>query len=425
MLDLDYIRQNPDIVQESITRRRLGLDVADFLKYDAERRDLLQRVEELRRSRNTWSEQIPKLSNEEKPKAIDEVRTIKSVLAELEPKLETVETAFKRFHRDIPNILSPDVPFGKDDTENTELRVWGKKPDFDFTPKDHLELGIALDLLDFEKATLVTGSKFYFLKNEAVLLQLALQQYALDLLLKEGFSPIYSPVLAKNEILDGAGFNPRGEEKQIYVVEEEDLSLIATSEITLNGYFANTVLEEKDLPIKMVGISECYRREAGSWGRFSKGLYRVHHFLKVEMFIFCKPDQSGEMHEYLLGLEEKIYQGLEIPYRVVNICDGDLGAVAYKKYDLEAWMPGRDGGSWGEITSCSNCTDYQARRLNIKFKDAGGNKQLVHTLNGTAIAMSRTPIAIFENFQQADGSIKIPPVLQQYMGGRTVITSKN
>lgn len=427
MLDIHFIREHVEEVEESIKRRRLSeeIDVQHLLTLDDERKALLQQAEDLRRERNELSAAIPQLPEAERTSAVTRVKALKGELSNIESSLATVTEQWQALLRDVPNILSPEVPSGADDTENKVLRTWGKPSDFSFAPKDHVELGESLGILDFESGTAVAGSKFYFLKNDAVLLQLALQQYALEILLAEGFTPMYSPVLAKQEILQGAGYNPRGPEKQIYNVEDEGLSMIATSEITLNGAFAERVFAEEELPVKLVGISECYRREAGSWGRFSKGLYRVHHFLKVEMFIFCTPSTSGEMHEYLLDLEEKLYQGLEIPYRVVDICDGDLGAMAYRKFDLEAWMPGRDGGAYGEITSCSNCTDYQARRMRIQYQDADGKKHLVHTLNGTAIALSRTPIAILENFQQEDGSVIIPSVLRKWMGGRERIVCQN
>lgn len=424
MLDIEFIRQHPDLIAESIQRRRLKIDLQELLDLDNKRRALLKKMGELRQRRNEISSHIPSLSEGKKQSAIHEVKEIKELLTKIEPELTEVEKIFQEKIIEIPNLLSPAVPHGKDDSENKVIRTWGTPRKFPFTPKDHIQLSKDLDLIDFEKATKVCGSKFYFLKNAAVLLQLALEHYALDFLLKEGFTPMYVPVLAKNTVLQGAGFNPRGPEKQIYRVEEEEVSLIATAEITLNGYYANEIIEEKDLPIKLAGISECYRREAGSWGRFSKGLYRVHHFTKVEMFVFCTPLQSEKMHAYLLELEEKMYQQLEIPYQVVDICDGDMGAVAYRKFDIEAWMPGRDGGAYGEITSCSNCTDYQARRLNIRYKDKEGKKEYVHTLNGTAIAMSRTPIAILENNQQKDGSIDIPDVLHKYMRGMKKISQK-
>jgi seryl-tRNA synthetase len=317
----------------------------------------------------------------------------------------------------IPNLTHPDTPIGKDDSENKEISRWGESTQFDFEPKDHVTLGTTLGTLDFEAGATVAGRGFYYLKNDAALLELALTNYAMDVCIQAGFTPMITPDLARREILEGTGFNPRGAETQIYNIENTDLSLIATAEIPVAGYYRDHTFAagELDQPKKIVALSHCFRTEAGAYGRESKGLYRVHQFTKVEMFIFCKPEQSAELHEELRTIEERIMQGLKLPYRVVDICTGDMGAAAYRKYDLEAWMPFRN--DWGEVTSTSNCTDFQARRLNIKYIDANGDKQLVHTLNGTAAAMSRTPLAIMENYQQADGSIAWPEVLTKYRIG--------
>ena len=290
------------------------------------------------------------------------------------------------------------------------IRDVGSKREFDFEPKDHVELMETLDLIDFEGGAKVSGQKFYYLKNQAVFLELALAQYAMSLLQKEGFTVHITPDLARHQILDGIGFNPRGAETQIYSIEESDLCLIATAEITLGGLLIDQLLKYEQLPILYAGLSHCYRTEAGAAGRESRGLYRVHQFSKIEMFAFTHPEKSEEMHERMREIEEQIYQDLGIPYQLVNICKGDLGGPAYRKYDLEAWMPGR--GEWGEVTSTSNCTDYQSRRMNIRFKDPDtGNNRFVHMLNGTAIAVSRTLIALIENGQQKDGSIKLPACL--------------
>ena len=313
----------------------------------------------------------------------------------------------------MPNWTHPQTPDGKDDTENTVFKEFGEKPQFDFEPKDHLTLMQKLDWVDFEGGAKVAGNKFYYLKNEAVFLEMALVQFAMQMLAQKGFTPFITPDLARYEIIEGIGYQPRGEETQIYSIENSDLCLVATAEITLGGRMQNQLLSEADLPIKHAGFSHCFRTESGAAGRESKGLFRVHQFSKVEMFIFAKPEESDTMHQELLKIEEEIYQKLEIPYRVVNVCYGDLGAPAYCKYDIEAWMPGRD--NWGEITSASNCTDYQSRRLNIRYKDSEGNKHFVHLLNGTAIATSRVLVALIENHQQADGSIKIPQILQNFM----------
>ena len=313
-------------------------------------------------------------------------------------------------HKQVPNLTHPDSPDGFTDEDNVPIREVGTKREFDFEPKDHVELMEELDLIDFDGGAKVSGQKFYYLKNQAVFLELALAQYALSLLQKEGFTVHITPDLARHQILDGIGFNPRGAETQIYSVEESELCLIATAEITLGGLLMDQLLKPEQLPIMYAGLSHCYRTEAGAAGRESRGLYRVHQFSKIEMFAFTHPEKSEEMHEKMREIEEKIYQDLGIPYQLVNICAGDLGGPAYRKYDLEAWMPGR--GKWGEVTSTSNCTDYQSRRMNIRFKDpVTGKNRFVHMLNGTAIAVSRTLIALIENGQQKDGSIKLPACL--------------
>ena len=289
---------------------------------------------------------------------------------------------------------------------------------FDFKAKDHVEIGKALDLIDFEAGGKVSGHGFYFLKNDAVLLELALQQFAVRKLIAAGFTPIITPDLARNSILEGIGFIPRGPETQIYSVENSDLSLIGTAEITLGGIHADELLDESMLPLKYVGLSHCFRTEAGAAGRASKGLYRVHQFTKVEMFAFTTPETSSATHAELLAIEEDIFTSLEIPYRVLDICSGDLGGPAYRKYDLEAWMPGRgEAGEYGEVTSTSDCADYQARRLNIRYRPLGQKgTRFVHTLNGTAVATSRALIALLENHQRGDGLIDVPAALRPYVG---------
>ena len=319
-------------------------------------------------------------------------------------------------------MVHPDAPVGKEDKDNTEVKRFGEPVVFDFEPLDHVALGQKLDIIDFDSATKVSGIKFYYLKNEGVILELALVRYALDVLIKKGFTPFITPDVAREEILEGIGFNPRGDESNVYTLEGEDTCLVGTAEITLGGYYSNMILPREKLPMRMAGLSHCFRREAGAAGQFSKGLYRVHQFTKVEMFVCCLPEESEHFHEELRSVEEEIFSGLGIPFRVVDTCTGDLGAPAYRKWDLEAWMPGRaaslsrSGGDWGEVTSTSNCTDYQARRLNVRFKDTDGKNKFVHMLNGTAIAVSRAIIAILENFQQSDGSVVIPKILVPYCG---------
>jgi seryl-tRNA synthetase len=321
-------------------------------------------------------------------------------------------------------MAHPDAPVGREEKDNLEVKRSGHPPKFDFQPADHVKLGQDLDIIDFDSATKVSGTKFYYLKNEGVFLELGLVRYALDILQKKGFTPFITPDIAREEILEGIGFNPRGQESNVYALEGEDTCLVGTAEITLGGYYSDTILPKDKLPLRMAGLSHCFRREAGAAGQFSKGLYRVHQFTKLEMFVFCLPEESEEFHEELRSIEEEIFEGLNIPYRVVDTCSGDLGAPAYRKWDLEAWMPGRNNGDWGEVTSTSNCTDYQARRLNIRYKDSDGKNKFVHMLNGTAIAVSRAIIAILENFQQKDGSVRLPRALVPYCGFDTISAVK-
>jgi len=362
-----------------------------------------------------------KLSQEERNALIEEGKRLKEEIAAAESRLAEVEKELLTEARKIPNMAHPDAPSGKEDKDNLEVKRVGEPVKFDFEPLDHVKLGQELDIIDFDAGTKVSGTKFYYLKNEGVYLELGLVRYALDILQKKGFTPFITPDIAREEILEGIGFNPRGAESNVYTLEGEESPslrscLVGTAEITLGGYYSNTILPKDKLPLRMAGLSHCFRREAGAAGQFSKGLYRVHQFTKLEMFVFCLPEESGSFHEELRSIEEEIFQGLEIPFRVVDTCTGDLGAPAYRKWDLEAWMPGRNNGEWGEVTSTSNCTDYQARRLNIRFKDSDGKNKFVHMLNGTAIAVSRAIIAILENFQQADGTVKIPKALAPYTG---------
>lgn len=411
MIDIKFIRQNREEAEELLEKRNVKINLDELLLLDEKRSELIQKVEKLREERN----KVSKVFNEDNKKRGSE---IKEELKKIEPELEEVEIKLKRLLWTLPNTLDPRTPIGKNENESVELKKWGTPPKFDFTPIDHVELGKKHDMIDFEKGAKVTGSQFYFLKNDAVFLEYALMHFVFDILKEEKFTFIETPDLSKIQVLEGIGFQPRGPETQIYKIEGEDLGLIATAEVTIGGYHKDEILNQKDLPLKYAGISHCFRTEAGGYGRYSKGLYRVHQFTKVEMFIYCTPEESPKMHDYLLSLEEKIYQKLEIPYRVVDIVSGDLGAPAIRKYDVEAWMPGKK--EYGEITSTSNCTDYQALRLNIKYRKKDGTTEYVHMLNGTAIAMSRALIAIIENFQDKDGKIHIPMALQKYMGKDTI-----
>lgn len=407
MLDIQFIRDNPDKVKESTKNKNYDPKIVDeVLILDKKRRELLQQIEALRAERNQLTR-----SN------LVRGKKIKTELKTLEPELKITEEKLKNSLWLIPNLASAKAPLGKSEKDNVEIRRWGEPKKFDFPVKDHLEIGRNLGILDFETGAKVSGSQFYFLYGDGARLELALVQYAFDLLGKEGFIPVITPDLAKSRYYLGTGYIPKGKEAQTYEIKNQDLGLIATAEVTLAGKHADEIIPENKLPLKYIGYSHCFRQEQGAYGKYSKGLYRVHQFTKAEMFIYCKPEESDKYHELILEMEEKIYQGLRIPYRIIEMCSGDLGAMAARKFDIEAWMPGRN--EYGEVTSTSNCTDYQARNLNIKFRRKGKNEH-VHMLNGTAIATSRTPIAILENYQTKDGRVIIPEVLQKYMGGKQI-----
>jgi seryl-tRNA synthetase len=362
-----------------------------------------------------------KLEQERRNALIEEGKKLKDEISLTESELGSAEKELEDEARKIPNMAHPDAPVGREDKDNLEVKRVGEPAKFNFEAADHVKLGQDLDIIDFDSATKVSGTKFYYLKNEGVFLELGLVRYALDILKKKGFTPVITPDVARTESLEGIGFNPRGGESNVYALEDEDACLVGTAEITLGGYYSDTIIAKDKLPIRMAGLSHCFRREAGAAGQFSKGLYRVHQFTKLEMFVYCLPEESERFHEELRLTEEEIFAGLDIPFRVVDTCTGDLGAPAYRKWDLEAWMPGRNNGEWGEVTSTSNCTDYQSRRLNIRYKDDDGKNKFVHLLNGTAIAVSRAIIAVLENFQQQDGSVRIPPALVPYVGFDTIL----
>lgn len=405
MLDIKLIRENIGLVKKGVANKGYDAGIIDeVLRLDIKRRELIKEIEDIRAERNIAA----------RDKNIEKGKEIKERLQKLEPDLEKAETEFVEALQKVPNLPSSKSPVGSGEKENVEVKKWGTPTKFDFEPKDHVELGKNLGILDFKTGAKVTGSQFYFLYGDGARLELALTMYAFDKLSNSGFLPVITPDLAKSRYYLGTGYQPKGDEAQTYTIEGEDLGLIATAEVTLAGSHADQIIPEENLPLKYIGYSHCFRKEAGAYGKYSKGLYRVHQFTKCEMFIYCKPEESEKMHEELLKMEEEIYQELEIPYRVLEMCTGDLGAMAARKYDVEAWMPGR--ADYGEVTSTSNCTDYQARNLNIKYKKENGEIDYVHMLNGTAIVMSRIPLVILENFQNKDGSINIPKVLQKWMG---------
>lgn len=418
MIDLRELKSRHDEIAANIKNRNMRVDLDAIIALGDKRSSVMQEADALRARRNEVAKQMKgKLDPETRAKLIEEGKELKTRIAEIEKEASDLDAQYLAAARTIPNYANPKAPIGKEDKDSTAVKFIGKPPVFDFKPLDHVQLGEKLDLIDFDTATEVSGPKFYYLKNQAVLLQMAIERYAIDIVLKHGFTPFITPDVAKEEILNGIGFNPRGAESNIYTLEGTGTALVGTAEITLGGYYAGRVLDKKELPIKMTGLSHCFRREAGAAGQYSKGLYRVHQFSKLEMFIYCLPEESDKWHDYLLSIEEEIYQGLGLAYRVIDTCTGDLGAPAYRKFDIEAWMPGRgENGEYGEVTSTSNCTDYQARSLQIRYRDDEGKLQYVHMLNGTATALSRTMVAILENYQQKDGSIAIPEKLIPYCG---------
>ena len=418
MIDIKELKSRYDEIKKNIADRYMNVDLDAIIAIQDERYTILQEVEVLRAKRNENAAKMKgKIEQSLRAELIEEGKRIKASLQEKEEKLSELDAIFMEKSRTIPNYASPKAPVGKEDKDSLAIKFVGEPKKFSFKAKDHVELGESLDILDFDSGAKVAGQKFYYIKNKGVILQMALERYAMDIVLKHGFTPFITPDIAKEEILNGIGFNPRGEESNIYTIEGTGTCLVGTAEITLGGYYSNMILDKKDLPIKMTGLSHCFRREAGGAGQYSKGLYRVHQFSKLEMFIYCLPEESEKYHSEILSIEEEIFSGLGLAYRVVDTATGDLGAPAYRKFDIEAWMPGRgDEGEYGEVTSTSNCTDYQARSLNIRFRDDDGKIKFVHMLNGTAVALSRAIVAILENYQNEDGSVSIPPALVPYCG---------
>jgi len=423
MLDLQFICDHRDEVIENCNKRGVQADVDAVIRLRDQRNALIVRGDEIRRQQKDVSARIPKAAADERPGLIEQGKVLRDEVSAIDEQLRVVEEQLRSEQARIPNLTHPDAPIGGE-ADAREIRVWGRRPEFSFPVKDHVELAAGLDLIDFEAGARVAGSGFYFLKNDAVLLEMALVQFALTKLRGEGFTLFTTPDLARDSVLEGIGFTPRGSETQIYSVADTDLSLVATAEITLGGIQKDQTLEQSVLPLKYAGLSHCFRTEAGAAGRATRGIYRVHQFTKVEMFGYAGPDvkDSDALHQEILRIEEEIFQALGIPYRVIDTASGDLGGPAYRKFDIEAWMPGR--GEYGEVTSASNCTDYQARRLNIRCRSQERKgTQYVHTLNGTAISCARAIIAVLENYQQEDGTVVVPEVLRPWLG-RDVLTRK-
>ena len=415
MLDIKYIREHADQVRRNCKLRKSQADVDELLKVDSKYLEDLREIEVLRAERNQIAEQMSDPAKRETLSARG--KELKGMIAEKESDIKSLEqNRFDLLHK-LPNLTHPDTPEGEGDEQNLELRRVGQPTEM-VEPKDHLAICQALDLVDFERGAKVSGAKFYFLKNKLAILEQAVLRYAMDFMMREGFELLVTPEVAKEQVLIGKGFQPRGPEKQVYFIEGQDMALIGTSEITVLGYHMGEVLKGEEMPKKYVAFSHCFRTEAGSYGRESYGFYRVHQFSKVEMFAFAKPEQSEAIHTEFLAHEERFWKSLGIPYRVVDCCTGDLGGSDYRRFDIEAWMwgKGQGKGGWGEVTSTSNCIDFQARGLDIKYETKEGERGYVHTLNGTVIATPRALIAILENYQQPDGSVKIPEVLIPYCG---------
>jgi len=411
MIDIKDLKENSDKYKKGIKVKQFDTSLIDkVLGLDQKRRDLLVKIEKLRAEKNKIA----------KDKNIEAGKKVKIELQKVEPELNKIEEDYKKVLNQIPNSPADDVKEGKDESENEILRKWGKLRKFDFEPKSFWELGESLDIIDTKRAAKVSGTRFFYLKGDGFLLDRALVQFALVTLLKEGFTPILPPVLIKKEMMEGMGYLEHDGKDEMYVLKDDGLILVGTSEQSIGPMHAGEIFNEKDLPRRYLGYSSCFRREAGSYGKDTKGAFRVHQFNKVEMFSFCKPENGNKEHEYLLSLEEKMLQDLEIPYQVVKMCSGDLGAPAARKYDLEGWFPFQK--KYRELTSTSTTTDFQARGLNIKYVD-NGEKKFVHMLNGTAFSQ-RPILAILENYQQKDGSVLVPKVLQKWVGKEKIISSK-
>lgn len=412
MLDIRYIREHADRVQESAKNKGYNdVSIARLLDTDEQRRQLQQQVDELRTRRNEIAGQMK--GGKPAPELVEKGRSLKGKLAELESELHDVDADFQAQMDAVPNVTLEDVPLGGEE-DSVEVKAWGDKRQ---SAEDHLEFATQRGWLDFERGAKVAGTKFYYIKGDLMLLENAIYQYALNLLISKGFTPMTVPHMVSGRVARGSGFAPKSDkESNEYFIDGEDVMLIGTAEAPLTGFHADEIIDEKNLPLLYAGYSPCYRKEAGAAGKFSRGLFRVHQFNKLEMYIFCTPEQSVQMHEKILSIEEEIWQNLGVPYHVVNIAAGDLGAPAAKKYDIEYWSP--VDNQYRELTSCSNCTDFQARNLNIRVRRSDGSLQVLHTLNGTAVSLARSLVAIIENYQTDDGKLRVPEVLRPYLGNR-------
>jgi seryl-tRNA synthetase len=428
MLDIKLIREKPELVKSNLAKRGNPENIKmldEVVDVDRKWRQSLTKLNDLRHERKLVTTEIAMLKKTGKDTCakVEKAKAIDSEITSIEKEVAKAEEKTRDYLMRLPNLLHETVPVGKDENDNAQVRKWGIIPKFDFPVKNHIDLGLNLDIIDIERAGKVSGSRFFYLKNEGVLLDMALMSFALEEIEKKGYLPVEPPYLMRRDAYEGVTALSDFEDV-LYKIENEDLYLIATSEHPMAAMFKNEVLKEEDLPLKLVGISACFRKEAGIHGKDTRGIFRTHQFNKIEQFIFCTPEESWKLHEELIRNAEELVQKLGLPYRVVNVCTGDIGTVAAKKYDIEAWMPAQN--AYREIISCSNCTDYQARRLNIRYREKEGapTKGFVHTLNSTAIATGRTIVAILENFQQKDGTIVVPKVLRKYMSDIEKISLK-
>jgi seryl-tRNA synthetase len=422
MIDIKTIRENPQRFKDACKAKNFNVDIDKLLELDANLRETKTRLQDITTEKNALGKSIPKLAGDEKKNTLDKLSALKNEEAELAEQLKNIQPDFDAIMLNVPQPPDADVPLGRDDTENVEIAKWGEIKKFDFEPKDHIQLGASLDIIDVERAVRLAGTRNYFLKGAGAMLHWAILRFAMDYMTKKGYVPFSVPMMMKNEAMAGTGYYP-GSEEQTYRMERDELNLAGTAEVPLTAYHIGEILKHEELPKKFVGLSTCYRREAGAAGKDTYGLYRIHQFDKVEQVIVCKnsPEESAKFHEEIRTNAEGVMQAMEIPYRVVMVCSGDLGRGQAKKYDIEAWMPSRK--SYGETHSASKFYDFQARRLNLRYKDNTTKKNLFcHTLNNTVIASPRILIPVLELNQNADGSINVPKVLQPYMNGMEKIT---
>ena len=417
MLDIKFIRENPELVQKATNEKNFPVDIKALLESDHQLRSARSRWEELQTQRNQISKTIGKAAPEDRDALKKEVLDIKDKMTDLTQELRDREAEFHQFMLRVAQPARGDVPVGKDDQENVEIRTWGQPPEFDFTPQDHITIGEKSEMIDIPRGVKLSGSRSYVFKGDGALLEQALLRYGYDHLVKKGFTPMSVPVLVNNSAMEGTGYFPLGKD-QAYCVEKDEMALVGTSEVSLCSLHADEFLSHEQLPVRYMAQTTCFRREAGTYGKDTKGLYRVHQFQKIEMVVIAPADKetTDKLHEELLSLAEGLLQDLNLPYRVVYVCSGDLGQGQVRKHDIETWMPSRDG--YGETHSCSSFYDFQARRLNIKYKDAKGKKHIAYTLNNTFLAAPRIILALLENHQTKEGKVRVPECLRPYLDGR-------